>query len=92
MKSEKAKEFINHITPNKANFVYCVEKGRLNGCIYTDICKVVELAEQEAEERMREKAVKAYCHDCCCAVVGECGIGSENCIALRDFIRKLDEK
>lgn len=51
----------------------------------------VELAEQEAEERMRQKAVKAYCHDCCCTVAGECGIGSENCIALRDFIQKLNE-
>lgn len=40
---------------------------------------------------MRQKAVKAYCHDCCCTVVGECGIGSENCIALRDFIQKLNE-
>lgn len=38
-----------------------------------------------------QKAVKAYCHDCCCTVVGECGIGSENCIALRDFIQKLNE-
>ena len=51
----------------------------------------VELAEQEAEERMRQKAAKAYCHDCCCTVVGKCGIGSENCIALRDFIQKLNE-
>lgn len=56
-----------------------------------DAIKAVEIAEQEAEERMRQKAVKAYCHDCCCTVVGECGIGSENCIALRDFIQKLNE-
>lgn len=51
----------------------------------------VELAEQEAEERMREKAVKAYCHDCCCSVVGKCEIRSENCMSLRDFIQKLTE-
>lgn len=53
--------------------------------------RAVELAEQEAEERVRQKAAKAYCHDCCCTVVGKCGIGSENCIALRDFIQKLNE-
>lgn len=51
----------------------------------------VELAEQEAEERMREKAVKAYCFDCCCTVVGRCELGSEKCSALRDFIQKLTE-
>jgi hypothetical protein len=60
MKSEKAKEFINHITPNKANFAYCAEKGGLNGSIYADVCKAIEIAEQEAEERMREKAVKIF--------------------------------
>lgn len=52
----------------------------------------VELAEQEAEERMRKKAAKAYCRDCCCTVVGKCGIGSENCIALQGFIKKLNEE
>lgn len=54
----------------------------------------VELAEQEAEERVRQKAIKAYCQDCCCSIVGECscGIGTENCVALRDFIQKLNEE
>ena len=55
--------------------------------------RAAEIAEQEAEERMRKKAVEVYCHDCCCAIVGECRceIGSENCIALQDFIQKLNE-
>lgn len=59
----------------------------------SDTYRIAEIAEQEAEERMRRKAAKAYCQDCCCTVVGECkcGIGSENCVALRDFIQKLDE-
>lgn len=60
---------------------------RLRNAIYS-----VELAEQETEERMRDKAIKAYCSDCCCSVVGTCGIGTENCIALRNFIQKLDEE
>lgn len=57
----------------------------------SDTHRIVEIAEWEAEERMRRKAVKAYCKDCCCAVVGKCGIGMENCVALRDFIQKLNE-
>lgn len=60
MKSKKAKEYINCIVPNKGNFDYCAEVGRLNGSVYMDVCKAVELAEQEAEERMREKAVSAF--------------------------------
>ena len=51
----------------------------------------VELAEQEAEERMRKRAIEAYCVDCCCTVVGTCGIGADNCVALRKFIQKLNE-
>lgn len=56
-----------------------------------DVITTIELAEQEAEERMRRKAIEAYCQDCCCTVVNECGIEEENCMALRDFIQKLNE-
>lgn len=52
----------------------------------------VELAEQEAEERMRAKAIEAYCQDCGCRVENECGIDSDSCIAFRTFIQKLSEK
>lgn len=58
MKSEKAKEYINCIVPNKGNFDYCAEVGRLNGSVYMDVCKAVELAEQEAEERMRKELTR----------------------------------
>lgn len=51
----------------------------------------VELAEQEAEERMRAKAIEAYCQDCGCRVENECGIDSDSCIAFRTFIQKLNE-
>lgn len=59
----------------------------------SDTYLIAEIAERDAEERMRKKAAKAYCQDCCCTIVGECrcGIGSENCEALRDFIQKLNE-
>ncbi len=89
MKSEKAKEFIdrciNNITAELADHA--------KWQIRTAMTHTADLAEQEAEERMRKKAVRAYCQDCCCTVVGECiyGIGSEKCDALRDFIQKLNE-
>lgn len=89
MKSGKAKKIIRETD------LYISVQGVMfqdsRAMMKKDAIKAVEIAEQEAEERMRQKAVKAYCHDCCCTVVGECGIGSENCIALRDFIQKLNE-
>ena len=88
MKSEKAKEFINHITPNKANFTYCAEKGGLNGSIYADVCKAIEIAEQEAEERIREKAIGAFCENECS---GTCKKAAE-CETLGKFIQKLNEE
>jgi hypothetical protein len=57
----------------------------------SDTYRIAEIAEQEAEERMRKKAAEAYCRDCCCTVVGKCGMGLENCEALRYFIQKLNE-
>lgn len=83
MKSEKAKSFIDNDAIQMNNGDRMIDASTA----YT----AVELAEQEAEERMRKKAAKAYCRDCCCTVVGKCGIGSENCVALRDFIQKLNE-
>nr|DAU07339.1 MAG TPA: hypothetical protein [Caudoviricetes sp.] len=82
MKSKKAEEYLFE---NGLGYPY-------TGYVTEPVAeRAAELAEQEAEERVRQKAAKAYCHDCCCTVVGKCGIGSENCIALRDFIQKLNE-
>lgn len=53
--------------------------------------RAIELAEQEAEERMRAKAIEAYCQDCGCRVENKCGIESNSCIAFRAFIQKLNE-
>jgi hypothetical protein len=82
MKSEKAKEYLNSL-PRE------VIRRHVG---MPEVIEAVELAEQEAEERMRAKAVKVYCRDCCCTVIGKCGIGAENCVALRDFIQKLNEE
>lgn len=84
MKSEKAEKYLFE---NRLGYPY-------TGYVAEQVAeRAVEIAEQEAEERIRKKAVRAYCQDCCCTVVGECrcGIGSEKCDALRDFIQKLNE-
>lgn len=84
MKSEKANEYLFENGLGYPYTGYVTEQAAE---------RAVELAELEAEERMWKKAVRAYCQDCCCTVVGECryGIGSEKCDALRDFIQKLNE-
>ncbi len=88
MKSEKAREFIdgciNNLTVDMPDHV----ERRLR----LAMPHTAELAEQEAEERMRAKAIEAYCQDCGCRVENECGIDSDSCIAFRTFIQKLSEK
>lgn len=92
MKSERAKEYINCIVPNKCNFDYCAEVGRLNGSIYVDVCKAVDLAEQEAEERMREKAEEAFLSCCFCEEHQYVRKKCENCEAYKSFIQELNEE
>ena len=58
----------------------------------SDTYRIAEIAERDAEERMRKKAIKAYCQDCGCRVENECGIEPDSCIAFRTFIQKLSEK
>ena len=88
MKSEEAREFIdgciNNLTVDMPDHV----ERRLR----LAMTHTAELAEQEAEERMRAKAIEAYCQDCGCRVENECGIDSDSCIAFRTFIQKLSEK
>ena len=84
MKSEKAKSFIDNDAIQMNNGERLIDASTA----YT----AVELAEQEAEERMRAKAIEAYCQDCGCRVENECGIDSDSCIAFRTFIQKLSEK
>ena len=88
MKSEKAREFIdgciNNLTVDMPDHV----ERRLR----LAMTHTAELAEQEAEERMRAKAIEAYCQDCGCRVENECGIDSDSCIEFRTFIQKLSEK
>jgi hypothetical protein len=51
----------------------------------------VELAEQEAEERMRKIAEKAYCGVCFLGIPRECQVSKACCHYLQDFTQKLNE-
>lgn len=82
MKSEKAEKYLFENGLGYPYTGYVTEQAAE---------RAAELAEQEAEERMRKRAIEAYCVDCCCTVVGACGIGADNCVALRQFIQKLNE-
>lgn len=84
MKSEK---YLNHIFKPMSqiqNKVKAYDRDMVN--------KAIELAEQEAEERMREKAVKAYCDECACFEACVCCLPPEACDRKNDFIQKLNEE
>ena len=52
----------------------------------------VELAEQEAEERMREKAIEAFCDECACFEACICCLPAGACDRKNNFIQKLTKK
>lgn len=88
MKSEKAKESIERYRRTFSAPYEADETAE-----YCRLFKeIAEIAEQEAEERMRQKAIKAYCQSCHGTAAGECLIGTKNCKALRDFIQKLNRE
>lgn len=92
MKSEKAKKTLE----NSAKYV---KKYRsIQGCqpidefvLLKNAERAVELAEQDAEMRMRKKAIEAYCIGCICYETGVCVLGPDKCVTKPLFIQKLTE-
>lgn len=88
MKSEKAREFIdgciNNLTVDMPDHV----ERRLR----LAMTHTAELAEQEAEERMREKAIEAFCDECACFEACICCLPAGACDIKNNFIRKLTKK
>lgn len=96
MKSKKAKEYIDkeiiHMDNERLKDSYGYNEGR-DGISYLeidDVRKAVELAEYEAEERMRKRAAKAYCDECCWAAGTACEREVAHCAFLRAFTKKLN--
>lgn len=84
MKSEK---YLNHIFKPMSqiqNKVKAYDRDMVN--------KAIELAEQEAEERMRAKAIKAYCSECTCYETGVCALDPDKCATKLLFIQQLNEE
>lgn len=69
MKSENAKEYITHATCTAQEYAERFG-GRELVVSRWDVSTAIELAEQDAEMRMREKAIKAYCSECACYETG----------------------
>ena len=98
MKSKRAKEYVKTIKLNKANVDYCLEHGRVNGFLLIDIENAVELAEQDAEEKI--EALKARAVEACCFACTQSGAGCDHrlrtddylCDILNDFIQRLNEQ
>ena len=82
MKSEKAKELIEkYAVGNSRDAAPTLLKKTAIIC--------VELAEQDAEERMRDKAIEAFCEDC--PLYNHAG-NCPDCSALNAFKQRLNEE
>lgn len=91
MKSQRAKEYITPATCTAQEFAERFG-GRELVVSRWDVSTAIELAEQEAEERMRENAIEAFCASNCpkgCSFGADGNIG---CGAKARFIQKLNEE
>lgn len=98
MKSEKAKEYITHATCTAQEYAERFG-GRELVVSRWDVSTAIELAEQEAEERMREKAIEAHRKVCffrnpkdntCANTATKCG--EHSCYYMNYFIQKTDRE
>lgn len=92
MKSKKARELIEKYTIGNS-------RDAAPSLLKRTAIRCVELAEQEAEERMREKAIEAHREICffrnikdntCANTATECG--EHSCYYVNYFISKLIEE
>lgn len=88
MKSEKVKEFIDGCINNLTAELADHAKWQ----IWTAMTHTADLAEREAEERMREKAIEAFCDECACFEACICCLPAGACDRKNNFIQKLTKK
>ena len=93
MKSEKAEVYIDSHAKRAEERIReaSTEIGKIVLSV-RQVIRAVEIAGQEAEERLRAKAIEAFCMDCICASDGKhCSFG-DDCAVKVDFIQKLNEE
>ncbi len=94
MKSKEAKEYITSATCTAQEYAERFG-GRELVVSRWDVSTVIELAEQDAEERMREKAIEAFKSSCMykdgCGGAGR-ACDPTLCEDLRLFIQKLNKE
>lgn len=95
MKSEKAKQHLSRWAMNPNSPI-----AQDQNYVWRDVSVIeaIEIAEREAEERMREKAAKAFKFACTDNYGGECWANDDHhvkcsgkCAKMNDFIQKLNE-
>ncbi len=90
MKSEKAKQYLLKVVrPIAMMYPDCPGECDIK---LIEAKRAVELAEQEAEERMREKAIEAFCDECACFEACICCLPAGACDRKNNFIQKLTKK
>ncbi|WP_308660999.1 hypothetical protein [Alistipes finegoldii] len=58
----------------------------------SDTYRIAEIAEREAEERMRKKAIEAYCSECTCYETGVCALDPDKCATKLLFVQNMSKK
>lgn len=92
MKSENAKEYITHATCTAQEYAERFG-GRELVVSRWDVSTAIELAEQEAEERMRDKAIESFCKDCPIYSIQTSNRGNcPDCSVLNAFKQRLNEE
>lgn len=92
MKSENAKEYITHATCTAQEYAERFG-GRELVVSRWDVSTAIELAEQDAEERMRDKAIEAFCKDCPIYSIQTSNRGNcPDCSVLNAFKQRLNEE
>ncbi len=87
MESEKAKAIIR-----ESDFYFQIDGVTFHearAMMKKDAIRAVEIAEQEAEERMRAKAISAFCENECGGTCRRCE-KTDECETLGKFIQKLN--
>lgn len=90
MKSEKAKAIIR-----ESDFYFQIDGVTFHearAMMKKDAIRAVEIAEQETEERMRKKAIEAYCSECTCYETGVCALDPDKCATKLLFVQNMSKE